>query len=227
MTDPATQPKPMFRAPFRVRFRTLGPGLALAALMLVGGHAAQAQSMTDVAEICSDPMTTGPEKLPRLAAAGWVQGDQGDTDAIALLANAHIATFTAGMDDWAQRYNAIPQLADNLTNMIAGGTVTLWTMEDSILAVSIQTAPANAEHLGCYFASPARADTLDMIARYGEAETVPDQNLTILRFDETAFVTNPDREYRLYSSFSRHQTYPEFTHPDAYRLERVRQPDAQ
>lgn len=207
--------------------RALGLCLALAALIVGVGQTARAQSMIEVAEICSDPMTTGPQKLPRLAAAGWVQGDGSNAEAINLLATAQIATFTAGMTDWAQRYGAIPELAGNLTNMINGGSVTLWTRQDAILAVSIQPAPESGEHLACYFAGPEHPETLELIARYGTPETIPEQNLTILRFDESAFVMDPAREYRMYSVFSRHQSSPEFTHPDAYRLERITEPDAQ
>ena len=40
-------------------------------------------------------------------------------------------------------------------------------------------------------------------------------------------LTNPDRRYKMFSFFSRHQSYPEFEHPDCYRLERLEEVAAQ
>ena len=192
--------------------------VACAVLMTAPLHA---QSMSRVAEICSDPMTTGPQKSITLDADGWAKQDKSSLKAVTAIANAHIASFTTGMDDWADRYAAIPQLAGNFTRMIDGGDIELWAKGDAYLAVSVQQTPDGGEHLACYYAGPQDPDTMEVIAKYGTPEEIPDQGLTTIRFDETAMVMDPVRNYKMFSIFSRHQSYPEFAHPDGYRLERI------
>ncbi len=186
-----------------------------------------AQSMARVADICSDPMTTGPQKAPVLEAEGWTRQDKSSIPAVTAIANAHIASFTVGMEDWESRYRAIPQLAGNFTTMIDSGNIDLWTKGAAYLAVSVQQTPEGGEHLACYFAAPESPETLEVIARYGTPEEFPDQGLTAIRFDETAMVMNPERSYKMYSTYSRHQSYPELATPDGYRLERIEQPQTE
>ena len=183
-----------------------------------------AQSMKRVAELCSDPMTSGPQKLIMLDSEGWERAEKATIPAVTAIANAHIATFSTGLGDWPARYSKIPALAGNFTTMIDSGVVSLWTKGDAYLAVSIQQTQDGGEHLACYFAGPENAETMEIIESYGTPETDPEQGLTITRFDETAFVMNPERSYKLFSVFSRHQSYPELATPDGYRLERVEQP---
>ncbi len=206
--------------------RQTAAAMLTATCIALPGLAAHAQTMSEVADLCSDPMTTGPQKAPLLEAAGWARQEKSSIAAVNAIANAHIASFTAGMEDWASRYGAIPQLAGNFIRMIDGGDIDLWTKGDAFLAVSIQQTPEGGEHLACYFAGPQNPETMEVMARYGTPEEFPDQNLTVIRFDETAMVMDPARSYTLYSSFSRHHTYPEFTYPDGYRLERIEQPSA-
>ena len=208
----------------RASARHLRGGVRLAVLACLLATPLHAGSMARVAEICSDPMTTGPQKAVVLAADGWARQDKSSLPAVTAIANAHIASFTTGMPDWESRYRAIPQLAGNFIQMIDDGSVVLWIKDDAYLVVSVQQTPEGGEHLGCYFAAPADPGTLDIMARYGPPEEVPDQRLTITRFDETAMVMDPERSYRMFSIFSRHYSYPEFTHPDGYRLERIEQP---
>ncbi|MEB8388642.1 hypothetical protein OO012_15550 [Rhodobacteraceae bacterium KMM 6894] len=196
---------------------------ALIAIAVTCAAPLSAQSMKRVAELCSDPMTTGPQKLTLFEAEGWIRQDKSSLSAVTAIANAHIASFTAGMEDWNSRYAAIPQLAGNFTRMIDDGAISLWTRDAAYLAISIQQTETGGEHLACYFAGPEDPDTLEVMARYGTPETEPEQGLTIIRFDESAFVMNPERNYELFSVFSRHQAYPEFATPDGYRLERVEQ----
>lgn len=182
-----------------------------------------AQSMKRVAELCSDPMTTGPQKLTMFAYEGWTRQDKSSLAAATAIANAHIASFTVGMEDWAGRYRNIPGLAGNFTRLIDDGSISLWTKDAAYLAISILQTEAGGEHLGCYFAGPENPETLEVMAEYGTPETEPEQGLTVIRFDESAFVMNPERTYQLFSVFSRHQSYPEFATPDGYRLERIEQ----
>ncbi|QIE46802.1 hypothetical protein G5B38_15425 [Pseudohalocynthiibacter aestuariivivens] len=186
-----------------------------------------AQSMSRVAEICSDPMTTGPQKGIVLEADGWTKQPKSSLPAVTAIANAHIASFTAGMKDWTNRYAAIPQLAGNFTTMIDAGDVALWTKGDAFLAVSIQQTPEGTEHLACYFAGPENPETPEVMARYGTPEEFPEQGLTAIRFDETAMVMDPERNYQMYSFFSRHKVHPDFATPDGYRLERIEKPKSE
>lgn len=220
-----TKPKPTHR---NFAFKNLLSRIAGATLLAVGfafgpAQAGLAQSMSNVADICSDPLTSGPQKLPMLAAAGWVKQDESSIAAVHAIANAHIASFTTGLPDWPSRYAAVPQLAGNFITMINSGAISLWTKGEGFLAVSIQTSPEGTEHLACYYAGPENPETLEIIARYGAPQVFEDQGLTILRFDETAMVMNPEGRYKMYSTFSRHQSNPDFAHPDGYRLERVQE----
>lgn len=204
------------------------PKLALTILLAFGfAKTAQAQSMVVVAEICSDPLTSGPQKLPMLEAAGWVRQGEASIAAVHAIANAHIASFSTSLPDWPSRYAAVPQLAGNFIRMIEGGTVSLWAKGEAYLAVSIQQTPQGTEHLACYYAGPKNPETIEIIAGYGAPMVEEAQGLTMLRFDEIAIVTDPEGSYKMYSTFSRHQSDPDFAHPDGYRMERVQERNGQ
>lgn len=186
---------------------------------------AQAQSVIEVSELCSDPMTMGPQKLSVLRAAGWDEADPA-TAAIDGLARVHIPTFTGGIADFDQRLALAPELAGNLRNMVASGGATLLTLNGHYLAVLINETTAGTEHLTCLYAAPPMDAIFTMMQRYGTPDDQTYPRFTVLRFDETAIVMNPDRSFEMVSVWSRLDLPPDATDPltDAYRLERIESP---
>jgi len=197
---------------------------ALAFSLALAGPAL-AGPMADAVDICSDPLTTGPEKLDLLPANQWQQVSDPESAPLIDLATAQIIGFTQGMPNLEERFAAAPVLADNFANMARAGQVTLWTRDDAILAVSFAQTPDGGEHLACYFASPPTDDLSTFQQRYGGPENLPELELIATRFDETAVRFNPDITYQMYSAWTRLTSDPARTDlTDSYRLERVQQP---
>ncbi|MDG1115780.1 MAG: hypothetical protein P8N72_01445 [Flavimaricola sp.] len=200
--------------------------LLSAAILALWAGVAPAQTLNGVVDLCSDPLTDGPTKVARLPGLGW---DSAPVDPAVLngLATAIILGFTSGMPDLEERFALAPQLADNFDQMINTGQISLWANGDAVLAVSIALTPEGTEHLACYYASPPSDDTLAQMERYGPPEVLPELELIAKRFDETAMAFNPDRNYQMYSTWSRLTSDPpRGPYTDAYRLERIEQPPA-
>ncbi|WP_373356074.1 hypothetical protein [Pseudoroseicyclus sp. CXY001] len=197
----------------------------LAALMLAAAGPAAAAGLEPVMTLCSDPMTTGPQKLERLPAIGWQQLAEPDGDKLLDLATAHVMGFTQGMDDLEARFALASELAGNFASVMAGGTITLWTQGEAVLAFAVAETPEGLEHVSCYYAAPPDDELFALSAAYGAPEELPDLELRALRFDETALAFNPDRVYQMISTWTRLTSDPPRTElTDAYRLERVQQP---
>ena len=201
------------------------PLLSSAILALWAG-VAPAQTLNGVVDLCSDPLTDGPTKLDRLPSLGW-ESRAADPAVLNGLATAIVLGFTSGMPDLEERFALAPQLAGNFDQMIASGQVSLWANGGAVLAVSIAITAEGTEHLGCYYASPPSDDTLAQMERYGPPEDLPELELIAKRFEETAMVFDPDRNYQMYSTWTRLTSDPaRGPYTDAYRLERIEQPPA-
>jgi hypothetical protein len=196
-------------------------GLAIAAPALP----VAAQSVVDVSDICSDPLSAGDRKRAMFQAEGWTMADPA-TAPIDGIARVHITTFTGGINDFQARLDLAPQLAGNLRNMIATGGADLLTLNGHYLAILINETDAGLEHLTCLYASPPNDALFDIMLRYGTPDDQTYPNYTVLQFNETAFVMDPDRTYEMVSIWSRLDLPLSATDTltDAYRLERVETP---
>jgi hypothetical protein len=196
---------------------------ALLAIALTGPVSAGA--LVDAVDLCSDPLTTGPEKLERLPMAGWTQELDPASVPLLDLATANIIGFTIGMENLEERFAAAPVLAGNLERMALDGQITLWTRDGAVLAVGIGPTAEGGEHLACYFAGPPTSELDDIQASYGGPEILPELELIALRFDETAIRYDPEITYKMFSNWTRLTSDPARTGlTDGYRLERVQQP---
>lgn len=200
---------------------TFASRLLLPAALALAPVAASAQ-IFEVAETCSDPMTTGLQKKATFEATGWQVAEPEVDGNLLDLATAHIISFTNGMPDLEERYSAAPVLAQNFANMIADGDITLYTRDDTLLAVLVAQTTTGTEHFACYYASSPTPDTLVLMSRYGEPEILPHLELEAKRFDEMAFNSRDDVSYQMYSMWAISTSDPArgpLTH--AYRLERI------
>lgn len=196
--------------------------LATALLCAVLAGPALAGPMTEAAEICSDPMTTGPEKRERLPQLGWTPAPVDEAGTLTDLAVAHVIGFTRGMTDVNERFARAPLLAASFARLAGDGAITLWQKDGALLALSIARTAEDTEHVGCYLAMPAGDETLALIDAHGGPEVLPDLELVAARFDETAMNMRDDIRYRMYSTWTRLTSDPQRTPlTDAYRLERV------
>ncbi|MBI1417673.1 MAG: hypothetical protein GC146_10670 [Limimaricola sp.] len=184
--------------------------------------AAQAGPMTDVVNLCTDPMTTGPEKVARLPDMGWAPIEADPTGPLADLSTALIIGFTNGMPDLESRFAAAPRLAGNFATMTTQGQASVWSQGDAVLAITIAQTDAGGEHLGCYFANLPSDELMDWMSKYGGPETLPALELIALRYDETAMRFSPDITYKMYSTWTRLTSDPARTRlTDGFRMERV------
>jgi hypothetical protein len=199
---------------------------AAALLLSVLAGPVLAGALADAAELCSDPMTTGPEKQERMLRYGFTPAEPDPQGALGDLAVAHILPFTAHLPDLESRFAAAPELAGNFAAMIQAGSISLWQREGALLAFAINQTAEGTEHVSCYFAGPPTDDLMAMINRYGEPEVLPDLESIALRFDETAVNMRTNTSYQMISIWSRLTSDPQRTPlTDAYRLERIQQPE--
>lgn len=202
----------------------LKPFAALLLSAVLAGPAL-AGALEDASALCSDPMTTGPEKREQMLRYGFTPAEADPQGALGDLAIAHILPFTNGMPDLATRFAAAPRLAANFAAMIEEGSISLWQREGALLAISIGQTPEGTEHVSCYFAGPPSDDLRAMFDRYGEPEDLPHLETLALRFDETAINMQTETRYRMVSIWSRLTSEPPRTPlTDAYRLERIEEP---
>ena len=199
--------------------------LSAAIFATIVSTSASAGALQDAVELCSDPLTTGPEKLEQLPAYLWQSVTDPSTGPLVDFARSIVISFTGGMDDLEARFAAADQLAGNFAAMLETGQVTLWTRDGAILAVSLATTAEGGEHLGCYFAGPESTDIEQYWATYGPPETLPEIESIGLRFDESAMRFDPDVTYQMFSMWGRLTSDPQRTPlTDSYRLERLQQP---
>ncbi|MGZ9812182.1 hypothetical protein ACXN5S_17100 [Pseudoroseicyclus sp. H15] len=201
----------------------LGRALLIAGLTAMAAPVA-AQVLEPVVDLCSDPLTNGPEKLARLPALGWAEAAP-EAERLHDLALVHILGLTSGIPDLEERFAQTDVLAQNFANMIGAGQITLWQNGEALLAFSVAATPQGTEQVSCYYAGPPSDETFQIASRYGEPEELPELELRALRFDETAMTFDPDRTYLMYSTWTRLMSDPpRGPLTDGYRLERVEQP---
>ncbi|WP_333818027.1 hypothetical protein [Tabrizicola sp.] len=202
----------------------LKPFAALLLSAVLAGSAL-AGALEDASALCSDPMTTGPEKREQMLRYGFTPAQADPQGALGDLAMAHILPFANDLPDLEARFAAAPVLAGNIARMIAEGTISLWQREGALLAFSIGQTPEGTEHVTCLFAGPPSDDLQTMFGRYGEPEDLPHLETLALRFDETAINMQTETRYRMISIWSRLTSDPPRTPlADAYRLERIEEP---
>ncbi|WP_372838420.1 hypothetical protein [Phaeovulum sp.] len=194
----------------------LGVGAAFFAAPAFAG------TMSEVVDICSDPLSTGLQKRDLFAISGWAPLASDATPALTDLATALVIGFTMGMPDLEERFGLASVLAGNFAAMTDKGAMTLWSRDGAVLALNIDKTPEGGEHMACYFAMPPSDETFEIARVYGEPEVLPELELMAVRFDETAIRFQPDVEYQMFSTWTRLTSDPLRTPlTDAYRLERI------
>jgi len=156
----------------------LGIGAAMFAAPAFGS------TMSDVVAICSDPLSTGPQKRDLFAISGWTPLASDAAPVLTDLSTALVIGFTAGMPDLEERFGLASVLAGNFATMTDKGAMTLWSRDGAVLAISIDKTPEGGEHLACYFAMPPSDETFEIARVYGEPEVLPELELMAVRFDE-------------------------------------------
>lgn len=197
--------------------------LTLALTAATSASPATAQTLDPIVKICTDPLTTGPQKLDSLPDLGWIKTVPSDENLLNLV-TAHMMGFNFGMPSLDAHYSRAPMLVQELKDMMTQGSATLWTSGDAVLAITIDKVAKGGEHLTCYFASPPHEQTLQHINRLEGAETLPHLELIARRFDETVATVNPEKEYKMYGLWARITSDPaRGPLTDSYRLVRVEQ----
>jgi hypothetical protein len=190
--------------------------LALIGLPMV----ASGQSLTSTVALCSDPMTTGPQKLASLSGAGWSAVTDPTPEQFARLAGSLGPSFNSDMPV-ADMQSILPEISVGLANAVSGGILQVFEGNGALLMIGVNPQPDNGlEHLTCLFAGPASDDIATHWQQYGGAEVTPLLGREITLFQGTVFNARDDITYSEYQVWARvPATLSDLT--DTYRYERL------
>jgi hypothetical protein len=181
---------------------------------------ASGQTLTSTVELCSDPMTTGHQKLALLPGAGWTEVTGPTPEQFARLAGSLGPSFNSDMPV-AEMQAILPQISAGLANAVSGGILQVVEANGALLMIGVNPQPNNGlEHLTCLFAGSATSEVAAYWQQYGGAQVTPLLGREITLFEGSVFNARDDITYSEYQVWARvPQALSDLT--DTYRYERL------